>query len=74
MSTFSYHPNYLSTACHHGQHFRCSVDPGLSTCEFCNTPCTCECHEKAKRDPPPQPDDDWIDLPSVECEPAEVTP
>jgi len=38
---FSDHPNYLSTACHHGLHMRCR-----RACEFCGTLCVCECHVK----------------------------
>lgn len=31
--------DYLSTACHHGQHDRCRKE-----CKFCAVPCKCACH------------------------------
>lgn len=31
--------HYVSTACHHGQHYVCR-----EVCKFCDAPCNCDCH------------------------------
>lgn len=35
---------YLSTACFHEQHLECNLE-----CNFCATPCLCQCHWKNNR-------------------------
>lgn len=48
---FSDHESFISEACHHGQCHRC-----LKHCQFCNTPCQCDCHDKDKEKVPPGSD------------------
>lgn len=43
--------DYLSTACHHGEHEYCQSNTGLSgekkpaQCKFCEARCLCSCHQ-----------------------------